>query len=70
MSSGSARLAFEVMNLHDAMSWNSLIHGLAQHGDANLVLEAFSEMCSSGWQPDDSTFFAILVGCNKEGIVF
>ena len=66
---GSARLAFDVMNLHDVMSWNSLIHGLAQHGAANLVLEAFSEMCSSGWQPDDSTFIAVLVGCNHAGLV-
>lgn len=66
---GSARLAFDVMDTHDVMSWNSLIHGLAQHGDANLALETFSEMCSSGWRPDDSTFLSVLVGCNHAGLV-
>uniref|UniRef100_A0A0A9H4R4 Pentatricopeptide repeat-containing protein n=1 Tax=Arundo donax TaxID=35708 RepID=A0A0A9H4R4_ARUDO len=66
---GSARLAFDVMHLHDVTSWNSLIHGFAQHGNANLALEAFSEMCSSGCKPDDSTFLGILVGCTHAGLV-
>ncbi|KAL6909540.1 hypothetical protein ACP4OV_001821 [Aristida adscensionis] len=66
---GSARLAFDVMDLHDITSWNSLIHGLAQHGDASLALEAFSEMCSSGTKPDDSTFLGVLVGCNHAGLL-
>jgi pentatricopeptide repeat protein len=42
---GSAKLAFDVMNLHDVTSWNSLIHGFAQHGDANVALEVFSVRC-------------------------
>ncbi|XP_062214010.1 pentatricopeptide repeat-containing protein At2g27610-like [Phragmites australis] len=66
---GSARLTFDVMHLHDVTSWNSLIHGFAQHGDANLALEAFSEMCSNGCKPDDSTFLGVLVGCNHAGLV-
>jgi pentatricopeptide repeat protein len=66
---GSARLAFDVMNLHDVASWNSLIHGFAQHGDVNMTLEAFGEMCSSGCKPDDSTFLGVLVGCNHAGLV-
>jgi pentatricopeptide repeat protein len=66
---GSARLAFDVMNLHDVTSWNSLIHGFAQHGDVNMTLEAFGEMCSSGCKPDDSTFLGVLVGCNHAGLV-
>ncbi|KAG2544570.1 hypothetical protein PVAP13_9KG008500 [Panicum virgatum] len=66
---GSARLAFDAMNLHDVTSWNSLIHGFAQHGDANMALEVFSEMCSSGCKPDDSTFLGVLVACNHAGLV-
>ena len=66
---GSARLAFDVMNLHDVTSWNSLTHGFAQHGDASMALEAFSDMCSSGCKPDDSTFLGVLVGCNHAGLV-
>ncbi|KAF8757483.1 hypothetical protein HU200_011008 [Digitaria exilis] len=65
----SSRLAFDVMNLHDVTSWNSLIHGFAQHGDANTALEAFIDMCSSGCKPDDSTFLGVLVGCNHAGLV-
>jgi len=66
---GSARLAFDVMNLHDVTSWNSLTHGFAQHGDASMALEAFSDMCSSGCKPDDTTFLGVLVGCNHAGLV-
>ncbi|KAK3145512.1 hypothetical protein QOZ80_3BG0253780 [Eleusine coracana subsp. coracana] len=65
----SARLAFDVMHLHDVTSWNSLIHGFGQHGDANLALETFNEMCSCGCKPDDSTFLGVLVGCNHAGLV-
>ncbi|KAF0912488.1 hypothetical protein E2562_014083 [Oryza meyeriana var. granulata] len=65
----SARLAFDVMNTHDVTSWNSLIHGYAQHGDTNKVLEAFSNMCSNGDKPDDSTFLGVLMGCNHSGMV-
>ncbi|XP_006650883.1 pentatricopeptide repeat-containing protein At2g27610-like [Oryza brachyantha] len=66
---GSARLAFDVMQIHDVTSWNSLIHGYAQHGDANQALEAFSKMCSNGDRPDESTFLGVLMGYNHSGMV-
>uniref|UniRef100_A0A0E0KLH0 Uncharacterized protein n=1 Tax=Oryza punctata TaxID=4537 RepID=A0A0E0KLH0_ORYPU len=66
---GSARLAFDVMHTHDVTSWNSLIHGYAQHGDANKALEAFSNMCFNGVKPDNSTFLGVLMGCNHSGMV-
>lgn len=66
---GSARLAFDVMHTHDVTSWNSLIHGHAQHGDANKALEVFSKMRSNGIKPDDSTFLGVLMGCNHSGMV-
>uniref|UniRef100_I1PHA1 Uncharacterized protein n=1 Tax=Oryza glaberrima TaxID=4538 RepID=I1PHA1_ORYGL len=66
---GSARLAFDVMHTHDVTSWNSLIHGYAQHGDANKALEVFSKMRSNGVKPDDSTFLGVLMGCNHSGMV-
>ncbi|KAG8098920.1 hypothetical protein GUJ93_ZPchr0013g37077 [Zizania palustris] len=65
----SARLAFDVMHNHDVTSWNSLIHGYAQHGDAKQALEVFSKMCSNGCKPDESTFLGVLVGCNHAGMV-
>jgi pentatricopeptide repeat protein len=66
---GSARLAFDAMRLRDVASWNSLIHGLAQHGDAESALEAFGEMRSRGYEPDESTFLAVLAGCSHAGLV-
>ena len=48
---------------------SSLIHGYAQHGDANMALEAFSEMCSDGGKPDESTFLGVLAACNHAGLV-
>uniref|UniRef100_A0A0D9W1A0 Pentatricopeptide repeat-containing protein n=1 Tax=Leersia perrieri TaxID=77586 RepID=A0A0D9W1A0_9ORYZ len=66
---GSAKLAFDVMQIHDVTSWNSLIHGYAQHGDAYMALEAFSNMCSNGVKPDESTFLGVLLSCNHSGMV-
>lgn len=64
-----ARLAFDVMDHHDETSWNSLIHGYAQHGVVSMALNAFSEMCSNGGQPDESAFLGVLAACNHAGLV-
>ncbi|KAM0849352.1 hypothetical protein ACQ4PT_053791 [Festuca glaucescens] len=65
-----ARLAFNIMDHRDAASWNSLIHGYAQHGEVNMALEAFGEMCSNGdGEPDESTFLGVLAACNHAGLV-
>jgi pentatricopeptide repeat protein len=64
-----ARLAFDVMDHHDATSWNSLIHGYAQHGEVSMALEAFSEMCSNGGEPSESAFLGVLAACNHTGLV-
>jgi pentatricopeptide repeat protein len=65
-----ARLVFGIMDHRAATSWNSLIHGYAQHGEVNMALEAFSEMCSNGdGEPDESTFLGVLAACNHAGLV-
>jgi pentatricopeptide repeat protein len=64
-----ARLAFDVMDHRDVASWNSLIHGYAQHGEVSMALEAFSEMCSNGGEPGESAFLGVLAACNHTGLV-
>ncbi|OEL34137.1 Pentatricopeptide repeat-containing protein [Dichanthelium oligosanthes] len=66
-----ARLAFDVMHDRDSTSWNSLIHaGYAQHGEVDMALEAFRQMCSSGeGRPDESTYLGVLAACNHSGLV-
>ncbi|KAF7045047.1 hypothetical protein CFC21_054194 [Triticum aestivum] len=64
-----ARLVFNVMDHRDVTSWNSLIHGYAQHGEVDMALKAFSEMCSIGGEPNESTLLGILAACNHAGMV-
>ncbi|KAF7069274.1 hypothetical protein CFC21_074930 [Triticum aestivum] len=64
-----ARLAFDVMDHRDVTSWNSLIHGYAQHGEVDMALKAFSEMCPNGGEPNESTLLGILAACNHAGLV-
>ncbi|KAF7076230.1 hypothetical protein CFC21_080916 [Triticum aestivum] len=64
-----ARLMFNVMDHRDVTSWNSLIHGYAQHGEVDRALKAFSEMCSNGGEPNESTLLGILAACNHAGLV-
>ncbi|KQK12164.2 pentatricopeptide repeat-containing protein At2g27610 [Brachypodium distachyon] len=65
-----AKLAFDVMDHRDVTSWNSLIHGYAQHGDASMALQVFGEMRSiRGTEPDESSFLGVLAACNHAGMV-
>ncbi|KAI4986591.1 hypothetical protein ZWY2020_019221 [Hordeum vulgare] len=64
-----ARLAFDIMDHCDVTSWNSLIHGYAQHGEVDMALKAFSEMCSDGGEPNESTLLGVLAACNHAGLV-
>ncbi|CAM0877985.1 unnamed protein product [Alopecurus aequalis] len=65
-----ARLAFDIMDHRDATSWNSLIHGYAQHGEVSMALKAFGEMCSDGGgEPGESTFLGVLAAYNHAGLV-
>ncbi|KAJ6794023.1 putative pentatricopeptide repeat-containing protein [Iris pallida] len=64
-----ARSAFDFMNTHDDMSWNSLIHVCAHHGHGAKALEVFDQMVANGFMPDHSTFVGVLVACNHIGLV-
>ncbi|PKA49949.1 Pentatricopeptide repeat-containing protein [Apostasia shenzhenica] len=56
-----ARLAFDVMPAHDIMSWNSLIHGYANHGFGCEAFKVYEEFLDSeSLIPNHSTFLGIL----------
>lgn len=61
---GSKRL-FERMDNKDTVSWNTMISGLACHGDAIESLTLFHRMNHNGFVPDNVTLVAVLGACDK-----
>ncbi|XP_024543183.1 pentatricopeptide repeat-containing protein At3g24000, mitochondrial-like isoform X1 [Selaginella moellendorffii] len=55
---------FDRMQRHDVVSWNAIITGYAQSGDANEAFNLFSAMQERGFQPDARTFVAALNACS------
>lgn len=51
------------------VSWNSIIHGLAVHGQGISALVRFSQMLREGFEPDDIVFLSILSACSHAGLV-
>ncbi|XP_031269029.1 pentatricopeptide repeat-containing protein At4g38010-like [Pistacia vera] len=51
------------------VSWTSIIHGLAVHGQGILALVRFSQMLREGFQPDGIVFLSILSACSYAGLV-
>ncbi|KAK9277750.1 hypothetical protein L1049_007297 [Liquidambar formosana] len=65
-----ARQVFERMPKHDVTSWNSMILGLAMHGQAEAALEYFDRMIrSETFLPNPITFVGVLSACNHRGMV-
>ncbi|KAL6519644.1 hypothetical protein OROHE_017334 [Orobanche hederae] len=62
-----AKIVFDRCSRKDIVMWNSVISGYAQHGLGDEALQVFSEMTSSGIQPDEVTFIGILSGCSYSG---
>ncbi|KAF5193466.1 Pentatricopeptide repeat-containing protein [Thalictrum thalictroides] len=60
---------FKDMREKDAVSWNSVITGLAVNGYAKDALSCFSDMLREGVQPSDVTFVGVLVACTHAGLV-
>ncbi|XP_057772168.1 pentatricopeptide repeat-containing protein At4g02750-like [Salvia miltiorrhiza] len=65
----SALLEFKSMACHDAISWNSVICGLAQHGLGEKAVEVFEKMRLSRVEPNKITFVGILSACSHGGLV-
>ncbi|KAK6146562.1 hypothetical protein DH2020_020431 [Rehmannia glutinosa] len=60
---------FDKMRVKDVYPWTALISGLAMNGNAKGSLNLFSQMLSSGVQPNGVTFIAVLSACSHGGLV-
>ncbi|KAF7837379.1 putative pentatricopeptide repeat-containing protein [Senna tora] len=64
-----ARKSFEATCKDNAIVWNSIIFGYAQHGQASIALELFNTMTYRKVKPDHITFVAVLTACSHNGLV-
>ena len=53
----------EGMGERDLLSWNSMLHGIANHGHGERALELFVKMTGQGIKPDGVTFVGVLCAC-------
>ncbi|XP_068648222.1 pentatricopeptide repeat-containing protein At3g21470 [Aristolochia californica] len=65
----TAKTIFEGMNHRNEVCWNSMITGLAIHGESEQALEFFSRMESSEVMPNEITFLSLLWACAHGGFV-
>nr|XP_043630802.1 putative pentatricopeptide repeat-containing protein At3g47840 [Erigeron canadensis] len=61
--------AFNQMNFHDLVSWNTLMAGFANHGLGKQAIELFDQMRELDIKPDSITFIALLAALNHTGLV-
>ncbi|XP_057419954.1 pentatricopeptide repeat-containing protein At1g08070, chloroplastic [Lotus japonicus] len=65
----SAVDVFNCLDRRDIISWNTMINGLAMHGNTADALSLFDQMKNSREQPDGVTFVGILSACTHMGLV-
>nr|GMD32735.1 pentatricopeptide repeat-containing protein At2g13600 [Ipomoea batatas] len=63
------RQVFKNMIDRDSVSWNAIIVGLAQNGQAIEALEMFKDMLIAGEKPDHVTMIGVLCACSHAGLV-
>ncbi|XVF54817.1 hypothetical protein PTKIN_Ptkin05aG0212300 [Pterospermum kingtungense] len=59
----NARLVFDLMEIRDGISWNSMLSGYSQNGQANEALLLFEEMLDSGFKPNPVTMLIMVSAC-------
>ncbi|KAL5710920.1 hypothetical protein ACHQM5_021428 [Ranunculus cassubicifolius] len=62
-----ARVIFDLIPRKGVISWNAMISGYAQNGNAGKVLELYDAMVLSGVEPDPVTFVSVLSSCAHLG---
>lgn len=60
---------FKTMSERDAVSFNAMIVGLAQNGQATEALQLFNQMLECGQNPDHVTMIGVLCACSHAGLV-
>ncbi|MED6144765.1 hypothetical protein PIB30_018613 [Stylosanthes scabra] len=64
-----ARKSFDATTKDNAIIWNSIIFGHAQHGQGNVALDLFYLMRERKVKPDHITFVAVLTACSHNALV-
>ncbi|CAA7016591.1 unnamed protein product [Microthlaspi erraticum] len=64
-----ARKCFDRVLFKDVVSWNSIIMAYAVHGFGRVSICLFSEMVTSGVNPNKSTFASVLAACSISGMI-
>lgn len=64
-----AQEVFDSIPFRDAISWNTLLAGYAEHGDGQDALEHLGLMQSQGVSPDAVTFVCGLKACGSIGAI-
>ncbi|CAH9136270.1 unnamed protein product [Cuscuta epithymum] len=57
------------MEVKDLISWNTIINGVAVHGQAVAALMLFNQMRDACVRPDGITFIGVLCACSHMGLV-
>ena len=60
---------FELLPEQDVVSWNALITGYSQLGQAHVVLNMYSKMRAQLIVPNSITFIVLLNACSHAGLV-
>ncbi|XP_068648943.1 pentatricopeptide repeat-containing protein At2g13600 [Aristolochia californica] len=60
---------FQTMASRDNVSWNAMIVGYAQNGNADEALTLFGRMVVCGVNPDNVTMIGVLSACSHAGLV-
>ncbi|KAJ0968058.1 hypothetical protein J5N97_024975 [Dioscorea zingiberensis] len=64
---GAARLVFDRMRVRNVVSWNSMIDGYVQGGNAEEAMRLFKKMLAEGLEPTGVTVMAALHACGELG---
>eukprot|EP00250_Pteridium_aquilinum_P009322 c18595_g3_i1 orf=2-544(+) len=62
-----AKEVFDMLRVHDVVSWNALITGYAYHGYGEEALDCFKQMQRQGVSPNRVTFASALKACGTLG---
>lgn len=65
----AAQKVFDNMQVHDVISWTTIIAMYAQHGHIQHALNYYKRMQSKGILPNDVTLLSILNGYSHTGLV-